>query len=418
MGGCPLNSHCEYGFCECRSGYVKGNGQCYAKGLNKPARLYHDASEPCTDTACCQSQDINMVFNNESLAENPCECRQSMKWNTKQLECQFYMDVDCSSITYDNVPSTIVLAAANETMKIIGNETIPLKENITITPNDALKNSLLSNIDPKVASEQELTEAFCRDVDSFSWEFGGLEKPKKIKEGMFSKIETIHWVFVIAGIALICAVLVKCGAKMSVGLKSSCASDDNRNKDENELNGTTNNATASSPLVGCSTAPPGPGQSTDPQATSLSAHTNYLPNSGPAGNQQLPYQHSSLGPSAPRTPYPSATDETPFPSATSVTPYPPATNEPPYPLTSSVTPYPPAANETPYPPSTSITPNPLYDNAASFQPPANSAPYPPPTSGQSSLPTVSHGLPYPVSPFQSVSREEPYIAPPPYNPSM
>ena len=396
MGGCPLNSHCEYGFCECMSGYTKGNGQCYTQGLSKPARSYHNALKPCTDTACCQSQDINMVFNNESLAENPCTCRQAMKWNTKELECQFYMDVDCSSITYDNVPSTIVLAAANKTMKIIGDETTPVNKNNTITPDDALKNSLLSNIDPEVASEQELTEAFCRDVDSFSWEFGGLEKTDK---GMFSNMELTDWLWSVAIIVIIVCTLVRWGPRMYASLKSCCYYDEDGNKDENDLNEITNNATTS----------------TDPHATSLSAHTDYPPNLASAGKQQLPY--------------PPATNETPYPTATNGMPYPPATNEMPYPPASiemkcpppatNEMPYPPATTEMAYPPATTEMAYPPATNTASYQPPAIAAPYPPPPSGQPTLPTAPHGLPYPVSPFQpSSSKEEPYIAPPAYNPSM
>ena len=34
-----------------------------------------------------------------------CECRRDMRWNAAEGECQIYMDVDCSQITYDTQPS-------------------------------------------------------------------------------------------------------------------------------------------------------------------------------------------------------------------------------------------------------------------------------------------------------------------------
>ena len=36
-----------------------------------------------------------------------------MRWNAAEGECQFYMDVDCSQITYDTQPSQAVLAAVD-----------------------------------------------------------------------------------------------------------------------------------------------------------------------------------------------------------------------------------------------------------------------------------------------------------------
>jgi len=37
-------------------------------------------------------------------------------------------------------------------------------------------NSLLSSIDPKKASKADINEAYCRDIDSFSWEFAKPER--------------------------------------------------------------------------------------------------------------------------------------------------------------------------------------------------------------------------------------------------
>merc|ERR1712126_196720 len=49
-------------------------------------------------------------------------------------------------------------------------------QTVAPSPNVTLENSLLSSIDPNAASKDEITEAFCRDVDSFSWEFGNPQR--------------------------------------------------------------------------------------------------------------------------------------------------------------------------------------------------------------------------------------------------
>ena len=40
----------------------------------------------------------------------------------------------------------------------------------TESANETLANSLLTRIDPKNATADEIKEAFCRDIDSFSFE--------------------------------------------------------------------------------------------------------------------------------------------------------------------------------------------------------------------------------------------------------
>ena len=103
------------------------------------------------------------------------------------------MDVDCSSITYDTKPSPVILEAVNKTLEriaennkadtstaeLIGETTVNAtdseksksKETISQNPDEALSNSLLTSLDPKKTSEADLKEAFCRDIDSFSFEF-------------------------------------------------------------------------------------------------------------------------------------------------------------------------------------------------------------------------------------------------------
>jgi len=137
-----------------------------------------------------------------------------MKWNSKAMECQILLDVDCSATTYYSPVSSLVKAAlaktkagilaqakktkaeilaqaspsptsvldalfsgqdlsasASNTDKVKDTSkpkdpTIP--DDRTQTKNESLSESLLKFIDPKGASKENLEEAFCRDIDAFS----------------------------------------------------------------------------------------------------------------------------------------------------------------------------------------------------------------------------------------------------------
>ena len=85
-------------------------------------------------------------------------------------DSQIFLDVDCSTITYETKPSSTILTAvekAKAEMNLDG-ETAPLGR--TESANETLANSLLTKIDPKNATADEIKEAFCRDIDSFSFE--------------------------------------------------------------------------------------------------------------------------------------------------------------------------------------------------------------------------------------------------------
>ena len=47
----------------------------------------------CNTNNDCLVIDINLIC---STTSNKCECREDMKWNKDNLECQIYIDVDCS----------------------------------------------------------------------------------------------------------------------------------------------------------------------------------------------------------------------------------------------------------------------------------------------------------------------------------
>lgn len=210
-GGCPPFSHCEWGFCECDRGFYKRWGRC-ASDYNSisPRPTNFDPFVACGDNGECQKIDNNMICNTNVTIQQggKCECRQDMRWNTNDQECQLYLDVDCSSITYDKTPSPVVLAAVNKTLENVEGKNLTAEftddgtklanQTVSPSPNVTLENSLLSSIDPKAASKEEIKEAFCRDVDSFSWEFGN---PQRLTSGSGSGAST-------AGSIAVCTMVI------------------------------------------------------------------------------------------------------------------------------------------------------------------------------------------------------------------
>jgi len=115
IGGCPMNSHCEWGFCECNAGSTRRYGRCESNWANIPPRpSSFDPFQTCSTTATCMAMDMNLICNTELTTQGnigKCECRRDMKWNSQTGECQIYMDVDCSRITYETPPSPAILSA-------------------------------------------------------------------------------------------------------------------------------------------------------------------------------------------------------------------------------------------------------------------------------------------------------------------
>merc|ERR1719219_2035242 len=114
--------------------------------------------------------DMNLVCNTELTTQGSvgkCECRPDMRWNTAEGECQFYMDVDCSTFTYDTPPSAGVLSAVSraQASQQGGVDLVDAAAlGRTETMQESLQNSLLRHVDPQSASEAEMREAFCRDI--------------------------------------------------------------------------------------------------------------------------------------------------------------------------------------------------------------------------------------------------------------
>ena len=92
------------------------------------------------------------------------------------------MDVDCTKFTYDTAPSATIQAAVEKAQREI--QEMPLigeglMLNRTETQEETLSRSLLKHIDEKEASEDDILEAYCRDVDAYSFEFNNPERQQK-----------------------------------------------------------------------------------------------------------------------------------------------------------------------------------------------------------------------------------------------
>lgn len=177
FGGCLGDSHCEYGICECNYGFERRYGRCNRVGAAyTPRPQSFDPFVSCANNAGCQAIDLNMVCNTKlTTAEGgKCQCKPDMRWNKEGGECQMFIDVDCSAITYDTPPSKLITDAVAKAQA--GGITPPSNEespNLTRTPtiDESIGSSLLSQVDSAKATEAELREAYCRDVDSFSFDF-------------------------------------------------------------------------------------------------------------------------------------------------------------------------------------------------------------------------------------------------------
>jgi len=172
FGGCPMSTHCEWGFCECDYGYERRFGRCGRIGtVFSPRPAQFDPFAQCVSTQICQNIDINMICNTKLTVQTggKCQCKQDMKWNEAAAECQMFIDVDCSPITYDTPTSSGILAAVQRA-QANGIVPVPMEADRTPSIEESVGASLLSQLDRDQASESELREAFCRDVDAYSFD--------------------------------------------------------------------------------------------------------------------------------------------------------------------------------------------------------------------------------------------------------
>ena len=107
FGGCVGNSFCDFGICRCHNGYYAYHGSCWNDDMSTweqdevlendhHQQLLGKSKTPfqtCNATSDCHLIDMNLICSDESKI---CQCREHMKWHKDELECQVYIDVDCS----------------------------------------------------------------------------------------------------------------------------------------------------------------------------------------------------------------------------------------------------------------------------------------------------------------------------------
>merc|ERR1719495_1691007 len=92
-------------------------GACYPDNQRPPPRASDfQPFRDCTSTTTCAAIDMNLICNTNLTmgGQGKCQCRTNMRWNTEAGECQIYMDVDCTDITYDTPPSPTILEAVEK----------------------------------------------------------------------------------------------------------------------------------------------------------------------------------------------------------------------------------------------------------------------------------------------------------------
>ena len=108
MGGCPNQAFCDYGICRCRSGYDARYGQCWNRmddfnrrqnDWDQRQQANFDPYRSCISHKDCRDTvDMNMI-----CKEGKCACRDDMKWNSEGLECQIYIDVNCTDVKTEKI---------------------------------------------------------------------------------------------------------------------------------------------------------------------------------------------------------------------------------------------------------------------------------------------------------------------------
>eukprot|EP00092_Neocalanus_flemingeri_P070746 GFUD01086867.1.p1 GENE.GFUD01086867.1~~GFUD01086867.1.p1 ORF type:complete len:252 (+),score=46.29 GFUD01086867.1:120-875(+) len=134
-GGCPEGTHCSYGLCFCETDIALGSlevgsgsespskepeisqgshqleGACILKKDNRTIspKLTLGGLKSCNQSSECWNDDINFECSDESQ----CSCREGMKYNKDNSECNIYLDVDCSSFSHDSAtaPKLLTLVA-------------------------------------------------------------------------------------------------------------------------------------------------------------------------------------------------------------------------------------------------------------------------------------------------------------------
>ena len=175
-----------------------------------------------------------------------------------------------------------------------------------------LENSLLSSIDPETASQTEITEAFCRDVDSFSWEFAEAKRELTFIE----QLDENKWYILIA-VVLFIYIAIMLRARIKHLYQTRCFTRPKPDSSAVEAGAVTYRGVVAIPTQSEQTDPQ-PSQSADQQLP-YPVH--------PGDQQQLPYP---VKPVDHQLPYPNQPTPPPPSYEVASLPYPPDNKQPPY----------------------------------------------------------------------------------------
>ena len=197
-GGCPYDSFCDSGICRCHERYQEKYGKCWLRlrdftriDWGNRLSLAFNPFLDCTEHRTCTDIDMNMICGRttkKSIANKKCKCRENMKWNPDVLECQIFIDVNCSS---DN---SFGNASQNQTIKDISlpskpSNTILRKYQIALrnrpisylSPLVTIERSMLLNLDLTKTTSKMANSIFCKELTTISRRYRIFKRKRLMK---------------------------------------------------------------------------------------------------------------------------------------------------------------------------------------------------------------------------------------------
>jgi len=326
-----------------------------------------------------------------------------MKWNEETLECQIYMNVNCTDV------KTVESPNANDTLvsdepddeyddQAIYNSTNLLnadgKLNVSeITAEETLATSELTKLDPNETTTDEIRQAFCRDIARVARSYEQTLEPPTDRDLYNDAGKGVAGAGIIGLIIFLgctcCVCFLIC--KFLSKIKEMCCGDGKK------------------------------GQEYDRTSQSSSDAGHRQPESAPVPMQAMnnpdPYANNAPAyPPVAAPAYPPQPDNTMYPQI------PPDPNLPP--LGPAIPPTQPGYGATPYPPVPGGVPYPPGAPPGGAPPPYAAAPYPPATAAPVYPPAPTAAPAYPPAPSYPQPAAPSYPQPaapsypqPPYNPT-
>ena len=193
--------------CRCNEYHEERYGKCWINvrdftriDWSNRLSLNFEPFAKCNYHSTCTYIDMNMICSSSS---NTCECREHMKWNTDVLECQIFIDVDCSNNNNNdnNINSTStyndnniennemsnksykeMTLASKPSSAILRKYEISLRNRPIsfLTPSVTLDRSMLLSLDLTKTNSKQAQKIFCRELTAISRRYGILKRKRLI----------------------------------------------------------------------------------------------------------------------------------------------------------------------------------------------------------------------------------------------